>query len=105
MSRQSQRHSLALTSRRSFLIENRVAAVRHTQSPFVVRSSHLHDHLVRDHGRTGRELDRLPLADLHRFEHVEQAMGLNDLRHQHPADAGTRARVPAEATRIPVKLS
>ena len=93
MSRQSQRHSLALTSRRSFLIENRVAAVRHTQSPFVVRSSHL------------RELDRLPLADLHRFEHVEQAMGLNDLRHQHPADAGTRARVPAEATRIPVKLS
>ena len=64
-----------------------------------MRSSHLHDHLVRDHGRTGRELDRLPLADLHRFEHVEQAMGMNDLRHQHPG------RVPAEATTIPVKLS
>jgi hypothetical protein len=35
----------------------------------------------------------LPLADLHRFEHVEQAMGLNDLGHKHPADVGTHMHV------------
>jgi hypothetical protein len=38
----------------------------------------------------------LPLADLHHFEHVEQAMGLNDLSHQHPADVRTYTRVSAE---------
>ena len=27
----------------------------------------LRDHLLRDHGRSGREVDGLPLEDLHRF--------------------------------------
>jgi hypothetical protein len=52
-----------------------------------VPSSRLHDHMLRGHGRTGRETDGLPLADLHRFEHVEQAMGLIGLDHHHTADA------------------
>ena len=56
----------------------------------------LHDHLLHEHGRTGREIDGLPLADLHRFEHVEQAMGLNDLSHQHPSDVRTHRRFSAE---------
>jgi len=43
----------------------------------------LRDHMLREHGRTGRETDGLPLEALHRFEHVEQAMGLTDLRHRH----------------------
>ena len=55
-----------------------------------MRSSRLHHHLLHEHGRDGREINGLPLADLHHFEHVEQAMGLNDLRHQHPEDVGTR---------------
>jgi hypothetical protein len=49
---------------------------------------HLHDHLLRDHGRTAGEIDGLPLAYLHHFEHVEQAMGLTELSHQHTADRG-----------------
>jgi hypothetical protein len=48
----------------------------------------LREHLIRDHGRTAQELDGLPLADLHHFEHVEQAMGLNDVGHHHPAGPG-----------------
>jgi hypothetical protein len=48
----------------------------------------LREHLIRDHGRTAQEIDGLPLADLHRFEHVEQAMGLNDISHRHPAGPG-----------------
>ena len=52
-------------------------------------SDRLRDHLLRDHGRARREIDGLPVTDLHRFEHVEQAMGLNDLNHQHPADGAT----------------
>ena len=54
------------------------------EDQFAVLSSRLRDHMLRDHGRTGRDLTGLPLADLHHFEHVEQAMGLNDLSHQHP---------------------
>jgi hypothetical protein len=96
---------MALTSRRSFLVEKRSPAIPHTHSQLGMRCGRLHDHLVRDHGRTGRELDGLPLADLHRFEHVEQAMGMNSLSHQHPAVAGPHARVSAEPTMIPVKLS
>jgi hypothetical protein len=57
----------------------------------------LRDHLIRDHGRSGREIDGLPLEDLHRFEHVEQVMGLNDLSHWHSADGATHGRVAAEA--------
>jgi hypothetical protein len=52
----------------------------------------LRDHLIRDHGRAEREIGWLPLADLHRFEHVEQGMSLNDLGHRHPEDLRTSAR-------------
>jgi hypothetical protein len=62
----------------------------------VPSSSWLHDHMVREHGRTGPELDGLPLADLHHFEHVEQAMGLTDLGHHHPAEVGTHTHVSGD---------
>jgi hypothetical protein len=52
-----------------------------------LRGHELREHMLREHGRTARETDGLPLEDLHRFEHVEQAMGLNDLRHQHAPDS------------------
>jgi hypothetical protein len=68
---------------------------RPSRDQLAVRSSRLHDHLLHDHARTGREINGLPLADLHRFEHVEQAMGLIDLGHQHAADVGTHTRVSA----------
>ena len=57
----------------------------------------LRDHLLRDHGRSEWEVDGLPLEDLHRFEHVEQAMGLNDLSHGHSADGAPPGRVAADA--------
>jgi hypothetical protein len=44
----------------------------------------------------------LPLADLHRFEHVEQAMGLNNLSHRHPADEETRTPVPVDGEDAPI---
>ena len=72
-------------------------AVPHAADQFAVRSGLLHDHLLRDHGRTEAEINGFPLANLHRFEHVEQAMGLNRLSHQHPADVGAHTRVPADA--------
>jgi hypothetical protein len=104
---QSQRHSMARpTSHGSFRMGHRAAAVHRTPDRFAVRSSRLHDHLLRDHGRTAGEIARLPLTDLHRFEHVEQAMGLLEIGHQHPAEAETRAGVSTEATAmIPLKLS
>ncbi|MET0765308.1 MAG: hypothetical protein ABWY29_10610 [Blastococcus sp.] len=106
MLRPSPRPSKALpASRGSFSDENgaaRAAASPHTEDQFVVLSSRLHDHMLRDHGRTGREISGLPLADLHRFEHVEQAMGLNDLGHHHPADAGTHPRVSADPEDAPI---
>jgi hypothetical protein len=85
----SHRHPIARpTSRGSFRSENRAEAAPHTHDHFAVPSSHLRDHLLRDHGRSAREIDGLSLTDLHRFEHVEQAMGLNDLSHQHAAVVG-----------------
>jgi hypothetical protein len=60
----------------------------HLLHDHLLRDQLLRDHLIRDHGRTGREIDGLPLADLHHFEHVEQAMGLNDVSHHHPAAPG-----------------
>jgi hypothetical protein len=41
------------------------------------------DHLMRHHRRSAREIDELPLEALHRFEHVEQTMGLIQLDHVH----------------------
>jgi hypothetical protein len=46
----------------------------------------LREHLEREHGRNWREIEGLPLAAVHRFEHVEQEMGLIELGHRH-ADA------------------
>jgi hypothetical protein len=56
----------------------------------------LHEHLIRDHGRTGPEIDGLSLADLHHFEHLEQELGLIDLGHRHPADVVTPHVSPAD---------
>ncbi|WP_222263202.1 hypothetical protein [Modestobacter marinus] len=50
------------------------------------RNGWLRDHLIREHGRTERELQGMDLEDLHRFEHVEQELGLIELSHRH-ADA------------------
>jgi hypothetical protein len=69
----------------------------HVEDQFAVRSGVLHDHLLRDHGRTEGEINGFPLANLHHFEHVEQVMGLNRLSHQHPADVEAHPRVPADA--------
>jgi hypothetical protein len=46
-------------------------------------ASRLRNHLLREHGRAGWELHGLPLADLHRLEHLEQEMGLIGLTHRH----------------------
>jgi hypothetical protein len=106
MSRQSPKPLMALpTSRGSHSTQNGAAwaaAFPHAEDQFAVRSSRLHDHMLRDHGRTGREINGFPLADLHHFEHVEQAMGLNDLSHQHPADVGTHTRVSADPEEAPI---
>jgi hypothetical protein len=75
----------------------RAAAFPRGGQDSAVVGSGLRDHLLHDHGRTGREIDGLPLAHLHRFEHVEQAMGLNDLHHRHSADGAPHLRAPADA--------
>jgi hypothetical protein len=64
-------------------------------------SSGLRRHLLRQHGRTAREIDGLPLADFHRFEHVEQAMGLIPLAHRHPGEEWPRK--PSIARGAPVQ--
>lgn len=51
----------------------------------------LREHLERQHGRQSRELDGLPLDAVHRFEHLEQEMGLIELAHRHD-EAGSPAR-------------
>jgi hypothetical protein len=74
-----------------YVIRNRdpwTVAFPHASNASAAASSALYEHLVRDHGRTGRETDGVPLVDLHRFEHVEQAMGLNDLGHRHHLGVG-----------------
>ncbi|HVH94355.1 MAG TPA: hypothetical protein VM688_05525 [Nocardioidaceae bacterium] len=68
------------------------AAVPRAEEESTVGYSRLRDHLLRDHGRTAQEIDGLPLADLHRFEHVEQEMGLNDLGHRYLADGADPAK-------------
>jgi hypothetical protein len=72
-------------------------AVLHVEDQYAVPSGQLHDHLLRDHGRTAEDLNGFPLARLHHFEHVEQAMGLNELSHQHRAGVVDHTRVPAAA--------
>jgi hypothetical protein len=111
MSRPWPKPVMAVPAPRSSLpIENGAAwagAFPHVADHLVVRSSRLHEHMLHDHmlhehGRPGREINGLPLADLHHFEHVEQAMGLNDLSHQHQEDVGTHTRVSAEPEAAPI---
>jgi hypothetical protein len=92
-------------SRGSYPFENGsswAAAFPQAEDQLAVQSSRLRDHMLHEHGRTGREINGLPLADLHHFEHVEQEMGLNDLGHHHPADVLTHTRVSAEPEGAPV---
>jgi hypothetical protein len=93
-------------SRGRYQIRNRVpwtVAVPHAPDHSAAASSRLVDHVLREHGRTGRETDGLPLADLHRFEHVEQAMGLIELSHDHsPQGVGTQPRFSAQHDESPV---
>ena len=77
-------------------------AFPHAGEQLAVRSGRLRDHMLHEHGRTGREINGLPLADLHHFEHVEQAMGLNDLGHRHPADVVTHRHVSAKPDGAPI---
>ena len=51
----------------------------------------LRDHLVSEHGREFRDLAGLPLAGVHRLEHVEDELGLLHLHHGH-ARASARRR-------------
>jgi hypothetical protein len=96
-------HLDLLVSGGSYPVEtSAVRAATHAGDRSAARSSRLHDHMVRDHGRSGREINGLPLADLHRFEHVEQAMGLNDLGHQHPADGLAHRHVPTGSAEAPI---
>ena len=92
MSRQWPKPVMALAASRSSSPTDNGAAwagvLSHVEDHLAERSSWLHDHMLHEHGRDGREIDGLPLADLHRFEHVEQAMGLSDLRHHHPEVLG-----------------
>lgn len=53
-------------------------------------------HLVADHGRERRELERLPAAAVHRFEHLEHALGLIELRHGHAPTADRAAGVAGQ---------
>ncbi|WP_222267270.1 hypothetical protein [Modestobacter marinus] len=62
------------------------------EDELATQTSGLHDHLLHDHGHTEGELEGLPLADLHRLEHVEHEMGLHHLSHRHPAPLGSRTR-------------
>jgi hypothetical protein len=80
MLHQSSTFSMELSG--SFSMENGAAAFFRAND---AQGDGLRDHLIHDHGRTEQELDGLPLAELHHFEHVEQGMGLNDLGHHHPA--------------------
>jgi hypothetical protein len=50
----------------------------------------VHSHLVHEHRRAWRDIDGLPLDEVHRFEHVEHDLGLLDLDHWHPPDGTTR---------------
>jgi hypothetical protein len=51
-----------------------------------MNNSRLRRHLSRKHGRSGPDVAGLPIGDLHRFEHVEQSMGLITLGHWHAPD-------------------
>jgi hypothetical protein len=49
----------------------------------------LHDHLVRDHGRSPHEIAGVSLDAVHQLEHVDQTMGLLQLGHRHSSDDTT----------------
>ena len=71
------------------MLRSRTRLVSHESRS--TENSWLHHHLLHDHGRTEEELAVLPLADLHRFEHLEHELGLNELSHHHPAPLLSRA--------------
>jgi hypothetical protein len=50
----------------------------------------VHTHLVHDHRRTARDIDGLPLDEVHRFEHVEDDLGLLHLDHWHGRNGAMR---------------
>ena len=72
------------------MLRSRTRLVSHESHS--TENSWLRDHLLHDHGRTEEELAGMPLADLHRFEHLEAEMGLTQLSHHHPAPLLSRAR-------------
>ena len=80
----------------------RVAALTAAQEQPALRSSRLREHLIRDHGRTEAELNGLPLADLHPYEHVEQEMGLLELSHRHEADVRTHTHASSLPEEAPI---
>jgi hypothetical protein len=49
----------------------------------VVDTDRLGHHLLHEHGRRMDEIAGLPLRALHELEHIEESMGLLDLRHSH----------------------
>src|SRR3954447_22218769 len=55
------------------------------------------EHLVSSHARTAADLAGLPTADVHSFEHLEQALGLIELDHVH-GGAGAPDQVSATST-------
>jgi hypothetical protein len=57
-------------------------------------TNRLRRHLTHDHGRTEGEIAGLPIAELHRFEHVEQSMGLITLAHRHGPDGIGHRELP-----------
>ena len=63
-------------------------------------STHLH-HMLHHHGRTRRDLDGLPLAVLHRLEHVEQVLDLIALDHRHSDEELARDSGPVPPHRGP----
>jgi hypothetical protein len=50
----------------------------------------VHSHLVHDHRRAWPDIEGLPADDVHRFEHVEQDLGLLHLDHWHSRDGTVR---------------
>jgi hypothetical protein len=55
-------------------------------------STRLRDHLLSEHGRESRDLAGLPLAGVHRLEHVEDELGLLQLHHGHARATARRPR-------------
>jgi hypothetical protein len=53
------------------------------------------DHLLSAHRRTPGDLAGLPPAEVHSFEHLEQALGLLELDHTHDGADAPEVAAPA----------